>query len=131
MSLTYGPDPEAWSDRVAKATRAESRASELHPHPDPLAPRICEGCGCTDEDACLDTTTGQPCSWVEGFYCEICSACFRVLVEMDGLDQSAIDERAETRDRRMFGETTQKPLVHLYGESDLDHAIREIRKGRV
>lgn len=43
------------------------------------APRVCRGCGCTDEDGCLveiGFAFGQPwaagCSWVED---DLCSGC--------------------------------------------------------
>jgi hypothetical protein len=91
-----------------RRNRAQARATELHPNPDPNAPRICEGCGCTDTDACLDPATGETCFWVEGFDGDICSICFRVLTEL-GFDQSAVDERAEATHRRMFGETEHEP----------------------
>jgi len=36
------------------------------------APRLCQACGCSENDACLDPTTGQGCRWVGP---EQCSAC--------------------------------------------------------
>ena len=54
-------------------------ASELHPRPDPTAPRVCGGCGCTDFDACLDPATGEACHWIEDFPGDLCSVCSGVL----------------------------------------------------
>jgi hypothetical protein len=34
--------------------------------------RICAKCGCTDEAACYDAHSGEPCHWVEE---NLCSAC--------------------------------------------------------
>jgi hypothetical protein len=58
---------------------AAARASEMHPHPDPEATRVCEGCGCTEDDACLDRATGLPCSWVDHFDGDLCSLCAKIL----------------------------------------------------
>ncbi len=33
---------------------------------------ICEVCGCTDERACIDLATGEPCHWTRP---GLCSAC--------------------------------------------------------
>lgn len=34
--------------------------------------RRCDRCGCTEDNACLDTTTGRPCSWAGP---SLCSGC--------------------------------------------------------
>jgi hypothetical protein len=89
-------------------------ASELHPHPNPNAPRVCEGCGCTDEDPCFDPEAGRPCFWFAGYEGDVCSVCARLLLG------GRLDP----------GELEAEPLVQLYGKSDLDQAIREIRRQR-
>ena len=33
---------------------------------------ICEVCGCTDERACIDLQTGEPCHWTEPNLCSCC-----------------------------------------------------------
>lgn len=35
---------------------------------------VCRVCGCTDDNACLDAVTNEPCFWVED---DLCSACWR------------------------------------------------------
>lgn len=41
---------------------------------------ICVGCGCTDERACVDQETGEPCHWPTGVdpFEPLCSACVRM-----------------------------------------------------
>jgi len=45
--------------------------------------KACVECGCTEANACLDTRTGAPCSWVPadklppGMQGPLCSACLR------------------------------------------------------
>ena len=58
---------------------SHSYASELHPRPDPAAPRVWQGCGCTDFDACLDPATGEACHWIEDFPVDLCSVCSDVM----------------------------------------------------
>lgn len=33
---------------------------------------VCRGCGCTDDNACLDPATGEACHWIAP---NLCSAC--------------------------------------------------------
>ena len=33
----------------------------------------CEVCGCTDDMACIDLTTGLPCHWAEEDLCSVCA----------------------------------------------------------
>lgn len=43
----------------------------LHvPHQGPM---VCVACGCTDERACVDLVTGEPCHWVEPGLCSGCA----------------------------------------------------------
>lgn len=35
-------------------------------------PGVCRECGCTEDEACVDDVTGDPCFWVEP---DLCSAC--------------------------------------------------------
>jgi len=83
-----------------------SYASELHPNPDPNALRVCEGCGCTDRDACLDPATGEACYWVQGIFGDLggnlCSACGRIALAT--------------------------PLVEVFSDHEADLEIRERRK---
>ncbi len=34
--------------------------------------RACRVCGCTNDRACIDPRTGQPCYWVRPFLCSAC-----------------------------------------------------------
>ena len=34
---------------------------------------VCRVCGCTDDHACIDESTGQPCSWAEENLCSVCA----------------------------------------------------------
>ena len=77
-------------------------ASELHPDPNPAALRICEGCGCTDDKACLDPETGEACHWVEAYDGDLCRVCARILFEL--------------------------PMVDVFSEHEADLEIREQRK---
>ena len=77
-------------------------ASELHPNPAPNALRVCEGCGCTDDDPCFEPGIGGPvpCHWVDGS--AVCSACAQILAEL--------------------------PLVEIFSDYEADLEIRERRK---
>jgi len=33
---------------------------------------VCRDCGCTDDDACTDEATGEPCRWAAD---DLCSRC--------------------------------------------------------
>ena len=42
---------------------------------------VCEGCGCTDESACIDMVLGAPCVWIirsEDGRRALCSVCAKV-----------------------------------------------------
>lgn len=46
-----------------------------------LLEETCQGCGCTDNNACWDEENNCPCHWVEP---RLCSVCFRALQEPEG-----------------------------------------------
>ncbi len=50
----------------------------------PNIARVCEGCGCTEGNACLDRQTGRGCYWVDGYVCDICSVCAKVIAALAG-----------------------------------------------
>lgn len=39
----------------------------------PPPPRACRECGCTDDQACVDAISGDPCCWVEDDLCSVCA----------------------------------------------------------
>lgn len=94
-------------------------ASELHPLVDPFAERVCVGCGCTDNTACVDER-GEACAWVEDFILDgervdICSECVRFGLEV----------LAETGGKVPEGGAA---LVELASDYEADLFIRERRK---
>lgn len=113
--MSFNPTAEQIAEHDRR-NRASAFASELHPHPNPLAPRICEGCGCTDEDACLDPETGAACYWVEGVDIDICSCCAAIASRMADADEADVARQIE------------EPRVRLYSDHDADVAIRELRR---
>jgi hypothetical protein len=75
---------------------------------------ICDGCGCTDDEACADPATGMPCSWVEHNWCSFCDAVDGALVrgrvDVAGDILAAwrrLDEALEGRE--LGGETGRAP----------------------
>lgn len=55
-------------------------------------PRRCQGCGCTDDNACWDDAEGRACSWVDAFDLlehgiggDMCSVCFRNVAGVEGV----------------------------------------------
>jgi hypothetical protein len=40
----------------------------------PESESACRRCGCSDVDACVDESTGQPCGWAEPDLCTFCAA---------------------------------------------------------
>jgi len=134
-------------------TKTHPDASETHPNPPPGV-RTCVGCGCTDDDACLDPETGEPCFWLEGFAgdCQdpastavayICSVCGRRMLELSESgaltmpDQDEDAFQAAMRAALEWGEQFERgyakpdpnaPLVEVFSEHQADLAIRERRK---
>ena len=66
-----GPDgkPYALVYLPEELPRLEQDGYRLVPDPDS---QVCRMCGCTDERACIEISSGQPCSWTEP---GLCSAC--------------------------------------------------------
>jgi hypothetical protein len=79
--------------------------------------RICEVCGCTDEDGCIDAT-GRHCHWITDILCSFCTD-----EEDEGEDDagplfpagSVIKLELECR----------APLVTLFTEDDLRRLTRK------
>lgn len=79
-------DLKALSDIIAAAKRAFAEG------------RICRGCGCTDERACV--TGGVPCHWVSPRWCSACD------------EKAHNDElRADIRTDRIREETYADPAA--------------------
>ena len=81
------------------------------------APRICEGCGCTDERPCFHSITGDPCSWVEGVDIDICSFCAEISMRIAEADENYVARRIA------------EPRVQLYSEGEANAEIRALRAG--
>jgi hypothetical protein len=59
---------------VAYAQRIGKPIRWLHPDGDKaIAVRRCRVCGCTDDHACIDCVTCEPCHWVEPDLCSVCA----------------------------------------------------------
>lgn len=63
--------------------------------------RTCRFCGCTDDNACVDPFTGEPCSWAEY---DLCTSC--------------VGE---------YNTGHSEPLVKTYTEGDLNALLRGAR----
>jgi hypothetical protein len=58
---------------------------------------ICEGCGCTDTDACFDEETGGPCCWAS-INPPVCSVCARVAAEIETAAKVEVYSEYEAQD---------------------------------
>jgi hypothetical protein len=65
----YDPDQEG----EAEALRHELVAHGFTFREPPDGVRRCRVCGCTDDHACIDTVTCEPCHWVEPDLCSVCA----------------------------------------------------------
>lgn len=63
----YGPDLQGEADWLRGQLMAHGFS-----YREPSYGRSCRVCGCTDDRACVDPVTGEPCHWVED---DLCSAC--------------------------------------------------------
>lgn len=45
-------------------------------------PGVCRECGCTEDEACVDDVTGDPCFWVEPDLCSACAEDVELVVEL-------------------------------------------------
>jgi hypothetical protein len=70
----------------------------------------CRVCGCTDDRACVDKETGEPCYWVMS---DLCSICADMLADM----QDALDAGFSRPDGN-------EPRVALATEADLNELLR-------
>ena len=92
--------------------------------------RRCEGCGCTDTDACVDPE-GQVCYWLDSYRGNLCSACARLLLAISPeLHSEMLDSGNRAMMRASLERGPREPMVEVFGESDLDLAIRERRRER-
>ena len=109
-------------------------ASELHPDPNRFERRVCEGCGCTDDDACLDPETGEACYWVEAYDGDLCSVCGRIALAMtpelhSGMtDAKFRSSMVNALERGYTKPDSNEPLIVLATEHEADLEIRERRK---
>lgn len=74
---------------------------------------ICEGCDCTDENACLDEETGEPCYWERP---GLCSVCAKVLAAME-----------ESGALRVDGSAGGEPRIEVYSEHEAQDYIERRR----
>jgi hypothetical protein len=100
--------------------------------------RICVGCGCTDENACIDPVTGEPCYWVDtggtGLRGDLCSVCAYRAIEETSLGLEQTDEEFVSLmhgalERGFTKRDSNAPLVEIYSDHEADLVIRERRKG--
>jgi hypothetical protein len=77
--------------------------------------RTCAGCGCTDNNACIDPETGEPCAWAEGVDIDICTRCAAIALRMAEADEADVAQRID------------EPLVQLYSEGEANRAIAVMR----
>lgn len=79
--------------------------------------RVCEGCDCTDDNACFDPATGGPCFWVEGLIGSICSVCARALLGMSEAGHLHTD-MADGEFQAMLNAALKRGLTASAGEED-------------
>ena len=88
--------------------------------------RVCEGCGCTDANACIDEKTGEPCAWVKGYDGDLCTACARVAVAVAYAGEDE-EEFPDPGDEHFAGPDN---MVEVFSEADANRAIAELRGAR-
>ena len=66
------PKKKADKKKKVKSKKAKSAAGRDRAEHQAAKHRKCRVCGCTDDKACLDEKTGEPCHWVED---DLCSNC--------------------------------------------------------
>lgn len=89
----------------------------------------CIGCGCDDENACLDTATGQGCSWlrVDRENClGVCSCCADHVERFDKGDRNPT-ERAFAAVAQREDQHTAEPALLLPGDDEYHDTLREMR----
>lgn len=100
------------------------------------APRVCEGCACTDDNACLDPDTGEPCFWVTDYAGDLCSVCAKLAIAMSPELESARKDRAflgEMQDALERGYTIDdqdQPRIEIYSPHEAQQYIEETRAAR-
>jgi hypothetical protein len=80
-----------------------------------LLQRVCLGCGCTDDNACVDEETGRTCTWFLDNEMDVCSFCAAIAIAMAEADERDVAERSA------------RPLVELVSDYEADLFIRNRR----
>jgi|GEM_PF-2400083 len=97
---------------------------------------LCIGCGCDDEHACLDTTTGQGCTWLRvdretGW--GVCSVCTDHIARWDAGDthpsEAALEVNEERHREWISPDDEDEPSLLLPGDFGYDETLRNLRGG--
>lgn len=91
----------------------------------------CEGCGCTDGDACDDPVTGTTCAWIvwsEDGLRALCSVCARILCSVSAETRS--DFQVQVFRERILAalvaageDAVARPLIELAREFDTPETV--------
>jgi hypothetical protein len=65
------------SEKLARGVSEQCQPEPVHhwemPQLRQARVQRCRVCGCTEENACIDPDTGEPCYWVEPDLCSVCA----------------------------------------------------------
>lgn len=91
---------------------------------------VCIGCGCDDENACLDTTTGRGCTWLRRdlqVQLGVCSSCPHHVRRWDAGDMEPTEEAMEAYANRTGEQPTEDPGLILPGDEAFNSTLRYLR----
>jgi hypothetical protein len=91
---------------------------------------VCIGCGCDDENACLDSTTGQGCTWLRRdlqVQLGVCSCCPQHVQRWDAGDMEPTEEAMEAFAERTGEQAAEDPGLILPGDETFDTTLRYLR----
>lgn len=93
---------------------------------------VCIGCGCDEQHACLDPTTGQGCSWLRADPSDdlgVCSSCPEHVARFDAGDHEPTEEAMEAFADRISAEPPEAaPALILPGDPEFDARFGAYRR---
>jgi len=81
-------EPKSWKSLNADGTPKKAKPAKAKSQKEKAKPKkakaeakrqkgVCRICGCSDDNACVDEKTGEPCHWIED---DLCSNCHKNLI---------------------------------------------------
>lgn len=92
---------------------------------------VCIACGCDDESACLDSTTGKGCTWLRVDREEqlgVCSSCPADVARWDAGDREPSEQAMEAFAERVGETAREDPGLILPGDDEYDNTLAYLRR---